>query len=254
MLYFHSIDLQNIKSLATLISIAIGMVSAYQGFGVSLIVSGIVLAVATYLLLGLVPLTALWIGLIVIGASIALTPQRTEVSRELIGLVNSSLTNMAIALEFFRVGSNNVYASYGDDIYIFVSKNPITAVPRDRPDFFVRVEGGNILLALKSPVSGLIRGGGDFCSIVEEVAVDMLGLAKWVRCVGRGDEFLVEFRGVKTSSPYRLTTSVGSIYGIIAGSAMAVLMGSATVVSDVEEDGLRRVVVRGVAFGERPHS
>ncbi|PLJ76884.1 hypothetical protein [Infirmifilum sp. SLHALR2] len=226
-------------------------VSAYQGFGVSFVVAGCALAVATYLLLGLVPLVALWIGLAVVGASMALTPSRLEVSRELLGLVDSSLTNMAVALEFFRVGSYNLYASYGGEVYVFVSKKPISSVPGEKPDFFVRVEGDNVVIALKSPVSGLVSGGGgDFCGLVEEVAVDRLGLAEWVRCVERGGEALVEFRGGRASSPYRLTSTVGSIYGIVAGSVMAVLRGSATVVSDVEEGGLRRVVVRGGAGGE----
>jgi len=226
-------------------------VSAYQGFGVSLVVAGFVLAVATYLLLGLVPLVALWVGFAVVGASMALTPQRVGVSRELLGLVDSSLRNMAVALEFFRVGSYNVYAAYGDEVYVFVSNKPISSVPRGKPEFFVRVEGDNIVIALKSPVSGLVSGGeGGFPGLVEEVAVDLLGLAEGVRCVEWEGEALVEFRGVKASTPYRLSSTAGSVYGIIAGSVMAALRGGATVVSDVEEGGLRRVVVRGVAVGE----
>ncbi len=233
-----------------LLCVLMARVSVYQGFGVSLLVAGSILAVATYFLLGFVPLVALWIGFAVVGASVALTPSRVGLSRELLGLVDSSLTNMAVALEFFRVGSYNAYASYGGEVYIFVSKKPLPSVPAEKPDFFVRVEGDNVLIALKSPVSGLVSGGGDFCSLVEEVAVDRLGLAGWVRCVERGDGAVVEFRGVKASSPYRLSTSVGSVYGIIAGSVMAVLRGSATVVSDVGEGDLRRVVVRGGVGGE----
>ncbi|QOJ79286.1 hypothetical protein IG193_02145 [Infirmifilum lucidum] len=225
-------------------------VSAYQGFGVSLVVAGSILATATYLFMGFTPLVALWFGLAVVGASMALTPQRITLSRELLGLVESSLVNMAVALEFFRVGSYNAYASYGGDVYVFVSKKPLSSLPRERPEFFVRVEGDNVLVALRSPVSGLIPGAGDFCSLVEEVAVDRLGLAEWVRCVERGEGALVEFRGVKTSSPYRLSTSAGSVYGIIAGSVMAVVRGSATVVSDTLEGDLRRVVVRGGVGGE----
>ncbi len=226
------------------------MISTYQGFGISLVVTGFILAVATYVLLGFTPLVALWVGFAVVGASMALTPSRTEVSKELLGLVESSLTNMAIALEFFRVGSYNVYASYGGEVYIFVSRKPLSSVPREKPEFFVKVEGENTLIALKSPVNGLVSSEGEFCSLIEEVTVDKLGLAKWVRCVERGSEALIEFGGVKTSSPYKLTMSVGSVYGIIVGTVTAVLRGSATVVSDVEEGGLRRVVVRGGVGGE----
>jgi len=221
--------------------------------GISLLIAGLFLAFITYFLLGLVPLVALWIGFAVVGASMALTPPRVEVSREMLGLVDSSLTNVAVALEFFRVGSYNTYASYGNEVYIFVSKRPLEEVPREKPNFFLRADGDNVLIALKSPVSGLVTGGGDLCSLIEEVAVDKLGIAEWVRCVERGEEAIVEFRGSKISSPYRLSTSIGSIYGIIAGSAMAVIRGSARVLSDSVEGDLRRVVVRG-AGGERPSS
>jgi len=225
--------------------------SAYQGFGVSLLTAGLLLALATYLLLGPVPLVALWIGLAVVGASMALTPSRVSASRELLALVDSSLTNMAVALEFFRVGSHNVYASYGGEVYIFVSKKPLAEVPREKPDFFVKVDGDNVIVAFKSPVSGLVTGGGDFCSLVEELAVDRLGIAERVGCVEKGGEALVVFMGPRVASaPYRLTTSVGSLYGIVAGSVMAVLRGRATVVSESVEGGVRKVVVRGGPGGE----
>jgi hypothetical protein len=51
-------------------------IDVYKGFGLILIVMGGVLALYTYFILGVNPLTALWIGLVITGASILLTPSQ----------------------------------------------------------------------------------------------------------------------------------------------------------------------------------
>ncbi len=206
----------------------------------------------SYALLGLTPLVALWVGLAIVGASMALTPSRgPRPSAAVLELLETFSRNVSSLLESLRLGSGNLYVSRGSEVYVVASLRPVDPEADLDLDSAVKSYGDNVVVVFRSPVSGdLVGEVGDVCSSVEYVTVDLLGIARGVRCVSEGRRTVFEFAGVKVGSPYRMSRVMGSIYGVIAASVKALAEGRAVLLLDEELGSSRRVVVEGVARRE----
>ncbi len=227
------------------------MLTAYQAVGAVLVIACLTLTLLSYVFFGLTPLIALWIGLAVVGASMALTPSRGLKPNEVIlEMLNTFTYNVNATIESLGLGSSNVYVSKGGDVYIVATLKPID--PRAELDLstVLKSYGDNVGVVFKSPISrGLVGEVSDVCSSIEYVAVDLLSIASMVECVDVGMRTTAKFIRPKVSSPYRMGRTVGSLYGIITTSIKALAVGRAVLISDSEEGSVRMVVVEGVGSG-----
>jgi len=213
-----------------------------------LLIAGAVLATFTYMLLGLVPLLALWVGVAIVGASMFSTPVlRARYSKEVVLFINALLANLARIAETFKFSNVSTYVRHNGDVYIYVADRALEGVPEEPPRTFMYLRRGELVAVVKSPISReLIEGFDDVCSAVEYLIVDWLDLADGVRCVEEEDRVVVEVKDVRVDTPHKLERSIGSIYGIIAASTTALLRtGRAVLESDVGSNG-RRIVVRKI--------
>lgn len=197
----------------------------YRGLGLALAVSGSLAALYTYTLQGLSPLTAFWIGVVVVGLSILMTREEPVVKREVSGLLESSLATLSIVLELLDIRSGSVYRYIEDrGVYICIG---LDAEKCPREPGVYRGPGGAALV-VKSPFSYLvedIEAGGpeSLGDVLDHVAVGLLEIADSVSCVREVSRTICRFRGASAPTPGRLEKAVGDIYAILAATAAAYL-------------------------------
>jgi hypothetical protein len=175
------------------------------------------------------------VGLLVVGASIALTPvvEGSKLSEFSLAMILNTFENVARVVEGLGVVGRATYWSSGGSVYIAVGGAPVADFSR-----FAFVKDGKVSLVFKSPLSAEhLEGLSDFCSALEHVAVDRLGLAGSVECVDKGDRTYVRFRKLKVYPVKSLERSVGSIYGVVAASVAALTKGlPARIVSESSDE------------------
>lgn len=225
------------------------MLDIYRGSGLVLLILGSIVSLAIYFIIGLTPLLALFIGISIVGASMLLTPR--EVSRrprELLSIVSGLLASVSSLLEALRIGSNVVFASYGDDVYIYISNTPITEIPSEPPRSLITLSSGGYIVSMFSPIKrGLVEGYGDPCSAIDHIAVEVLDIADSIEeCIDDGRRLTVRFSKPSLSEPQRLQAVLGGIYGIIVGSVGALYMGRVSLALHEEAGGSRLIVVSRV--------
>jgi len=226
----------------------------YRGVGLLLLIAGLVSAASTYVIMGLIPLLALWIGVAIVGASMYLTPvERTKAAREISSLVNNTLANMAMVLEAFNIGSNSVYVSYGDEVYIYIANRAVDDIPGEPPKSLMILMDGEPVFVLRSPFSRrVIEGYNSICPAIEYLVIDLLDIADDIKCIEYEDRVVVEVKRPYMSTPHRLEKTVGSIYGIIASSVVSLIgPGRSAIEADIRVKDDRRIVVKKVGKGEK---
>jgi hypothetical protein len=195
----------------------------YNGFGLAISVASATLAVLSYTLFGLGPLLALWVGLLVVGVSMVLTPvvEGSKLSDYALAVILNTFENVARAIEGLGVRGRAVYVSSGDWVYIVFGEVYVDDFSR-----FAVAKGGRVSLVFKSPISAEhLEGLKDPCEAVEYVAVDRLGIAGSVECVDRGGRLYVRFSRPKVYPVKSLERTVGSVYGVLAASVATLTKG-----------------------------
>ncbi len=217
----------------------------YRSSGLVLLVFGIFSALYIYLILGIAPLVALFIGIAVIGASMFLTPPASaRGSRDLVVMLSNMLVNVASFLEALRVGSSNVFVRHGDHVYVYISTRPLKEIPRNPPSTSIAYDGDNIIVALRSPVTrDLVSGSSDICESIDLVVVELMDLADRVTCIDSDGELIVRFTGHPVSEPGRVVRALGGLHGLLAGSIVSLYRGAVSVSSEDLSDGVRVIRV-----------
>jgi hypothetical protein len=209
----------------------------YNGFGVVLSIASALLAILTYIFFGFNPLFAFWIGLLVTGLSIALTPvvEGSKLSEFSLKMILNVFENVARVVEGLGIRSPAVFREVGGEVYIVVGSKSSANVNR-----FADVSREGVALVFKSPVSRAhLEGFTDFCGALDHVAVERMGIAESVECLDRGEEVFARFRKIKVYPVKSLEKSIGSIYGVITASIATLTKGIPTRIayencSDVE--------------------
>ena len=204
----------------------------FRGVGVLFVVFGAVLALLTYLFVGVIPLVALGIGLVIIGLSIYSTPEEPIRRGELLAVIEDLLSNLSLFLETLNFSTVTTYVSYGDEgVYIFVSEEPVGNPPSNPPKSMIAKLDDKVVLVLRSPISGIVRrffvGVEDVGSFVSYVLVDLLELCDSV-------SYIV--------TPGRLEKTVGSIYTLMLASIAALIYKSPVQFLSEEVSGDRRII------------
>ncbi|ADI31982.1 hypothetical protein Shell_0872 [Staphylothermus hellenicus DSM 12710] len=222
------------------------MVRVYQKIGLLLMITGSILAGLTYFFMGFNPLFALWFGLVIIGASMYLTPEETIGRREVLLFIEYALSNIARLVEAMGIGSSNLYRCINGEVYIYAGNNLDETIDTDPSKTMIIFNKDNEpILILRSPISrGIIEGYNDICSAIDYVVTEYLGIAENTRCVDSDEQVVVDIDKPKISSPASLEKSIGSIYGIIVSSIASMLgTGKAVLLVDEKRGGGRRIVV-----------
>jgi hypothetical protein len=206
-------------------------IDVYKGFGLILIVMGGVLALYTYFILGVNPLTALWIGLVITGASILLTPsQAPRRVREITVFIDKILMNITFFLETLRIFGNNLFKSYDGNVYIFISKNYIDKIPDDVEKNFIIYIDGEPVIRLVSPINkDLVKDFAEPCPAIEYVLIEYLDSADRIECVEEDDRVVVRIIRPILPSTSRLDKTIGGVYGVVAGSIYALMRGETSI-------------------------
>ena len=218
----------------------------FRGFGLSLMIAGLILSIVTYAILGLIPLLALWIAFIVAGSSMLLTPEETMVKAEIIALMEDLLSNISAFFEALGVSSYATYVYYDDGICIFVSEDPLLNVPDSPPNSIIANVDSKRAFILRSPLFTVLRDlEGDFPSIAYNVIVELLEVADGIECSESEETISCLVRKPYVSCPGRLERTVGSIYGMcLASIASKVYRDPIVLVREESSEDGRLIVLR----------
>jgi len=225
--------------------------NAYRGIGLSLAFAGAILTALTYFFLGIMPLVALWIGILVIGVSMFITPEEQIKKEDLLAVVEDMLSNLSMLFEAVGVSSAATYVSYGDSVYAFVSEKQIEKPPKEPPRSMLVNLGYTKALVLRSPLSSIsdkvLAEGSDISTAASYVLVELLEIADAVMCNEEAELISCSITNPKLSTPARLEKTLGSIYGsILASIAASVYSCPVVLVHEEESKGKRMVVLRKI--------
>ena len=221
--------------------------NVYRGVGLSLAIAGAILTALTYFLIGVIPLIAVWIGILIVGVSMFITPEEQIKKRDILAVIEDMLSNLSMLFEAVGVGSVATYVSYGDNIFAFVSEKPIEKPPKEPPKSMLINLGYTKALALRSPLSSITHRisaeGGDVGTAASYVLVELLEIADGVMCSEMGEVISCSIKNPKLSTPARLEKTLGSIYGSILASIAASIYKCPVVLAHEEESEGRRIIV-----------
>ncbi len=222
----------------------------FNAFGASLAAFGAILALASHLIISNTPMTALGIGILILGLSILLTPTEPIPRRAVRGLLEGSALGLEALLEEVDASSKGYYVQHGDGrvythIPLAVDKGPIQSNP---PAGRLAAEwGGEPYLIVLPPASELARSGGlpeGLEAAVSEALVDLTELCESVRVV-QGEDIILELRGVRGwIGVGRFRRVMGSLEASVAACvAAATLKRPVRVASEVDMGRTRRIVL-----------
>ena len=220
----------------------------FRGFGLSLIIAGLILSIITYTTLGLIPLLALWIAFIIIGSSMLLTPEETMVKAEIIALMEDLLSNISAFFEALGVSSYATYIYYDDRICIFVSEGPLMNAPDSPPNSIIANINSKRTFVLRSPLFTVLKNlEGDFSSIAYNVIVELLEIADGIECSESEETISCLVKKPYVSCPGRLERTIGSIYGMcLASIASKVYRNPIVLVREEPSEDGRLIVLRRI--------
>ncbi len=209
----------------------------YQEIGLVIAVSSILLAVSTYLLLGIVPLLALWIGLLIVGISMAITPGEPMATPSIPKIVVESFENVEKILELLGLGSYTVYVPRNGGVYAYVSNQEVASRDIDSVDSskLIDTRGGRVVLVLRVPVPETTES--DVCSAISEALVDITGFAHGVECIHSGNSINLRVVNPVALGFSRIERVLGPLPVAIAAAVASRILGKATRVVHVAREG-----------------
>ena len=225
--------------------------NAYRGIGLSLAFAGAILTALTYFFLGIMSLVALWIGILVIGVSMFITPEEQIKKEDLLAVIEDMLSNLSMLFEAVGVSSVATYVSYGDSVYAFVSEKQIEKPPKEPPRSMLVNLGYTKALVLRSPLSSIsdkvLAEGSDMSTAASYVLVELLEIADAVMCNEEAEVISCSITNPKLSTPARLEKTLGSVYSsILASIAASVYSCPVVLVHEEESKGKRMIVLRKI--------
>ena len=237
-------------------------VDRYLALQVGLVVFGLPLAVYSYLILENVPLLALGLACVILGATAILIPSSPVPAHTIRAMVEGSCVNIEALLEEFNARERAVYLPPRDGrVYAFVplrgnpgasvawaaSEAPLRVVTEagGEPGLMVFPPGSEIVrLGLLSPEAGVEEALG-------HVLVDFLEAVESVRAVREGGRVVVDMKGARVETEFpRYRMVLGSINTSTAGCVLSTVLEVPLLLQDEQvEEGVVRAVFREVPHG-----
>jgi hypothetical protein len=204
--------------------------------GLGLVGFGLVLAGFAYLVLSSVPLAALGLACVVLGATAASLPENVVPRSAVRAMLRGATLNIEALLEEFDVRGGAVYLPPRDGLvsaYLPVASNPgppsLEAL-RGAPRRVVTLAGGQPCLMVFPPGAEVVRVSelGEGVGLEEALSyilVDVTELCSSLRASEAEDVVVLEMRGVKaeTEAP-RYRELLGSIPSSLAACVVAAVL------------------------------
>ena len=228
------------------------MVDRNLAFGLSLCVFGTLFSLGSHLVLGNVPLTALGIGLTILGAAWAITPPNPLPRGVVASFVKSSCANIEALLEALGAFEKAVYlpVESGGRVVAYVplkragqatlsqaAENVGKIVFRRGGSLGVFVTPPRVELGNPHPVSeNSLDSLLDYALIESEIASS-------ARAVQMGDSVVVEIRGLRLDVNHpRFRAVMGSLPACVAAQAVAATLSKPVQIVDEKHEGGRLTV------------
>jgi len=219
-------------------------------FGAGLLSFSIPFTAVSLLILENIPLTALGIGLIILAASILLTPTRSVPPQAVRAMLESSILSLEEILEEFEISKRGYYVRAPDGrVYLYVPLREDAGPPscREEPVGLVHRESGVEYLVLVPPAAELVKSpevsGTGFEPALTYVLIDLLEAADSLEVVTDGF-ITVKLRNVKSHvSAGRFKAVFGSLEASIAACIAASLLGPTRVAEELEEGDDKTIIL-----------
>jgi hypothetical protein len=219
--------------------------------GSSIAVFGLTLSLGAYILLGNIPLTAMGIGLIIIGVSWALIPQNPIPRKAIMDIVKSSCSNIEAFLEFVGATRRAIYipSKEGGRVMAYVPLKgsiPLNAIANNDDRMIVRHgEGLGVMITPPKVEFGnpSVEYGGSVEAILNYVLIEASEIAESINVVKSEDGFIIEIRNVRVDIEYpRFKVVMGSLPSCLAAQAIATTLSKPVQIVDEKRDGDRLIV------------
>lgn len=227
--------------------------------GLAVAVFGVALGLGAYMLLGSVPLTAMGIGLVIVGVAWASTPPHPVPRKAVLDMVESSCSNIEALLEFVGATRRAIYLPSEVDGGV-VAYVPLTVAEDTRgislrsvADSVGRVivrQGGCLGVVVAPP--RVEFGGGNpgfevgvegIETLLDYVLVETSEIAEGVKAVRSEDGFVIEINKVRVDVDHpRFRAVMGSLPSCLAAQVAAVAASRPVQIVDERHVGDRLTV------------
>lgn len=202
--------------------------------GIGFISFGVLFAAYSYLIFLSVPLTALGLSTIILGATLLLVPSNPAPAHQIRAMVEASLVNIEALLEEFDVMGEAVYLPSDERVSAFIpiEEGMESTIDTERIPVRVLTESNGVPgVLIFPPGSELVRLALLPEDILLEdalnaVLVDFAEIVNSVKAVSETDQVLVELVSPKVGSDYdRVNHSLGSLAVSVSGCIIAYITG-----------------------------
>jgi len=221
------------------------------GFGLAMVFFGVPFTAFSYWILSSVPLTALGLACVILGATIMLTPSSPVPKGAIRAMVEGSCVNVEALLEECNVTEKAFYLPPREGrVYVFVPLRSNPHLPgagevMRAPIRVITDAGGCPGLLIFPPGSELMRlsgisSGSGLEDALRYVLVDFVEAVESVKAVGEGGRVVVDLvkPRLRTDFP-RFRRVLGSLVTSIAGCVLASCLEVPVVFDEEQADGER---------------
>ena len=209
----------------------------YREIGLAIALCAFVLAIYTYIFLGIVPLLALWIGLTIVGTSMFLTPEEPRLPPSAIRMILDAFENLEKLIELLALGSYAVYVPRNEAVYAYVSNDKISLEIIEKIDVskLIHVIDGRKILVLRIPLPAVEES--DVCSAIDVVLTDTLGIADMVECNASDERIALRFVNPVALGFSRMERVLGALQTVFSAAIAAKVLGRIVEVERQRREG-----------------
>ena len=220
-------------------------------FGLAIATLGLVLGLGAYTLIGSIPLTAMGIGLIIIGASWALTPPHPIPRKAVLDIIESSCSNIEALLEFVGAARKAIYIpseAYGRVVAYVPLRIPEDGlqlrVIAENPGRVIVRQGGSLGVIVNPP--SVEFGGGNpgiedsenIEALLDYALVEASEIAESIKTVRSEEGFIIEIYKVRVDVEYqRFRIVMGSLPSCLAAQVVAAALSKPIQIADEKRIG-----------------
>jgi len=199
--------------------------------GTGLTTFGTILALGSYILLQNIPLTAMGIGIIVIGIAWALTPPNPTPKKALLDLVKTSCSNIEALLEAIGATNKAIYipTKDGHTIAYIPLKNedntPLQSITENNSKLLIK-QGKTLGITIIPPNTGLETPTPEtnIDTQLDYTLIETLEIAEKIKTIKSGDTIIIQVHKPKIDINYpRFKIILGSLPSLLAAQTIATI-------------------------------
>ncbi|ADB86791.1 hypothetical protein [Saccharolobus islandicus] len=200
--------------------------------GISLGIFGTLLSLSSFFILRDNNLTALGIGIVIIGLTLISIKDEGDVSM----IIEGGLANLELLLEDLDVSQKGYYFPNGNKVNVYVALNGKLSFPE--PQGIITAQDGSSVLILHPPIYVIKDLNKSLDSLISEYVIER-GLAEGVKVVKNGNVYALEVKNNKVYTPGRVKLVMGSCVSSIVASIIALKERKPCIVKEEKGDDKR---------------